>query len=122
MTQGTSGTFGINGTDFYLPPTEHRWMPRTMLGRDGAGHPIYSGVREYEMRWQLGTPTDYWQLQNWFNMMSNTGTLVVDLPVYSLSGSYTFISYTGCTLAEPEGAYFNEHKSDMILVIGNIRT
>lgn len=122
MTQGTSGTFAINGTDFYLPPTEHRWMPRTMLGRDGAGHPIYSGVREYEMRWQLGTLTDFWQLQTWFNLMSNTGTLVVDLPTYGVSGAYTFTSYTGCTITEPEGAYFNEHNSDIILVVGNIRT
>ena len=66
-----TGTFAVNGVDFLLEPTEHKWLPRTMLGRDGAGHPIYSGVREYEMRFQLASLTDYWQLQQWFNTMSN---------------------------------------------------
>jgi hypothetical protein len=123
MTQGTTGSFAINSVDFILQPTEHKWMPRTMLGRDGAGHPIYSGVREYEFRFQLGTLTDYWQLQQWFQLMSNTGTLVLDLPTYGISGAYTFTSYTGCVISEPEaGTYFAEHKTDMTLIASNIRT
>lgn len=118
-----TGSFAINGVDFLLQPTEHKWMPRTMLGRDGAGHPIYSAVREYEMRFQLASLTDYWQLQQWFQMMGNTGTLVVDLPEYAVSGSYYFTSYTGVIIDEPEaGTYFSESKTDMMLLISNIRT
>ena len=123
MTQGTSGSFALNGVDFILNPTEHGWLPRSMLGRDGAGHPIYSGVREYEMRFVLASQTEFWQLQNWFNLMSNTGTVIVDLPIYSLSGSYSFLSYTGCIISEPEQrTYFNEHRTDVYLLISNIRT
>jgi len=123
MTQGVTGSWAINGVDFYLEPTEHKWLPRTILGRDGAGHPIYSGVREYEIRFQLATLTDYWQLQMWYQQMSNTGTLVVDLPTYGVSGAWTFTSYTGCVITEPEaGTYFNQHKTDMVLIVSNIRT
>jgi len=118
-----SGSFAIGGVDFLLQPTEHKWMPRTMLGRDGAGHPIYSGVREYEFRFQLASLTEYWQLQQWFNLMSNTGTLVLDLPAYAVSGTYLFTSYTGCIIDEPEaGTYFSESKTDMLLIASNIRT
>jgi hypothetical protein len=118
-----TGSFAIGGVDFLLQPTEHKWLPRTMLGRDGAGHPIYSGVREYEMRFQLASLTDYWQLQQWFNTMSNTGTLVVDLPMYAVSGTYLFTSYTGVIIDEPESnTYFSEAKTDMILHFSNIRT
>lgn len=123
MTQGATGSFAINGIEFLLPPTEYKWLPRTLLGRDGMGHPIYSGIREFEIRWQLATQTDYWQLQEWFNMMSNTGTLVVDLPTYGASGTFTFTSYSGCTITEPEAEmYFSEHKTNMVLIVGNIRT
>jgi hypothetical protein len=118
-----SGSFSINTVDFLLEPTEHKWIPRTMLGRDGAGHPIYSGVREYEMRFVLTSLTEYWQLQQWFNLMSNTGTLTVDLPTYAVSGSYYFSRYSGCFIDEPEaGTYFSEAKTDMLLTIHNIRT
>src|SRR5512139_3611261 len=120
MTQGTTGTFAINSVDFLLDPTEHKWMPRTMLGRDGAGHPIYSGIREYEMRFQLSSLTEYWQLQQWFQLVSNTGTVVVDLPEYAVSGAYVFKSYSGCIIDEPEaGTYFSEAKTDMLLMINN---
>lgn len=118
-----SSSFAVNGVPFYLDPTEHGWTPRSPIGRNGTGHPIYPAVREYEMRFQLTTQTDYWQFQNWFLAVGVTGTVVMDLPTYGVSGAYVFSRYSGCVLSEPESkAYFNEHKTDVFLLISNIRT
>lgn len=122
MTAGYSGSFGINGVDLALQPTEHSWTPRASLGYDGGGHPVYSAVRDFEMRWVLADPSDYNQLQLAFQAISVTGTAVVDLPQYGAS-AYLFYSYSGCIINEPEmRAYFNEHHTDIRLTISGIRT
>uniref|UniRef100_A0A6M3LYF3 Uncharacterized protein n=1 Tax=viral metagenome TaxID=1070528 RepID=A0A6M3LYF3_9ZZZZ len=117
-----SGTYRIGGVDLLLQPTTGRWMPRKPLGIDGNGHPIYPGVREFEMRFQLGSPADYNQLQTFFESVSNTGTVIVDLPIYG-HASYTFTSYTGCVLREPDSReYFSEHQTDFVILVAGIRT
>ena len=122
MTAGASGTYAVNGTDITLPPTSGRWMPRESLGIDGNGRAIYPGVREFELRWQLISPSDYNQLQTFFSSIGNTGTVVVDLPQYG-AASYLFYSYTGCVLREPEtGQYFTENQLSAFLLVTNIRT
>lgn len=114
-------TFKLNGTEI-LYPTTHRWLPRDVLGINGLGHPVYPGVREYELRWQLASPADYTQLETYFMALSGTSTVVVDLP-YFVSGSYTFYPYSGCVLREPEyGEWFNGYYRDVTLLITNIRT
>lgn len=122
MTQGITGTYAINGTNLLLQPTSGRWLERQILGLDGAGHPVYPAVREFELGWNLMTPADANQLQGFFNSIQNTGTCVVDLPQYS-AATYTFFSYTGCIVHEPNwSTYFAEHQSDCTLLITNIRT
>ena len=117
-----TGTYRIDGTDLLLQPTTGRWIPRKPLGIDGNGHPIYPGVREFEMRFKLGSPSDYNQLQTFFDAISNTGTAIVDLPIYG-HASYTFISYTGCVLREPDSReYFSEYQTDFVILVTNIKT
>jgi hypothetical protein len=122
MTAGASGTYAINGTDLVLQPTTGKWIPRDSLGFDGAGHPIYPGVRQFEMTFALEEPSDFYQVQNYYNMTMNTGTVVVDLPKYG-ANTYIFFSYTGCVLQEPYAdEYFSEYHTNVTLLITNVRT
>lgn len=122
MTQGLSGSFAINGTDLSLQPTTSRWGERESYGIDGAGHPIYSQVRTYELTWQLINPSDWSQIVGFYNLVSSTGTCVVDLPKWGIN-TYNFHSYSGCTLTEPTlGEDFSEHYQEAKLLILNVRT
>lgn len=115
-------TYKINGTEILIQPTTGKWVARQAVGIDGAGHTIYPGVREFEMRWQLISPSGVNQLQTYFNGINPTGTAVVDLPQYGSPG-YNFFSYSGCVLREPEqNTYFNEYHTDVLLLVSNIRT
>lgn len=112
----------INGSQLPTQPSSWQWLPREKLGIDGNGHPIYAGVREFEMQWEMVEPPTVSSLQDYFEAVANTGTAVVELP-YFISGSYTFYSYSGCVLNEPElGAHFMENYTSVILLITNIRT
>lgn len=113
--------FKLNGVDF-LDPTTHRWMPRNLLGVSGGGHPIYPGVREYELKWSLASLNDYQQLQLAFQSLSGTSTIVAELPVFNSTGTYYSYAYSGCILREPEyNSWFNEYYQDVSLLITNIR-
>ena len=115
-------TYKVNGTEFVLQPTSGRWVQRNELGRSGSGHPIYSGVREFELVFQLASTSDFNQLQTWFNAVGNTGTVVVDLPQYG-AVTYTFFSYTGCVINEPVmDAYFSQYHTNVSMLITNIET
>lgn len=111
----------INGVDIACPETSG-WISREDLGNDGNGRPIYPRFRNYELKWGLMSLADYKQIQDYYNVQAQTGTLVVDLPQYGGS-AYTFFSYTGCIIKEPAyGEYFNEYYSDVVLVVTRIRT
>lgn len=116
-------TYKINGVEI-LQPTEHRWVPRPLLGVTGAGQPVYPGVREYELRWNLTSIEDYRQLVNAFAALSGSSTAVMDLPYFIITGSYTpFFSYSGCILREPEySGWFNTYYQSVNLLITNVRT
>ena len=114
--------FKINGVEFPIPPTSFRWSPKVVLGITGDGHSVYPGVREFEMRWGILDATGTNQLQSFFNSVSVTGMVAVELPKYADPG-YNFYAYSGCTLREPEfGDFFNEHIQNILLVVTNIRT
>ena len=116
----TTGTFSINGTEFTLQPSEFRWLPRNMLGMTGDGHPIYSAVRQFEIRWNIGTAAEFDQLVDWFDGTHIAGTAVINLPQWN-NPLYYFYPYSGCTLHEPEfGKYFAEHPSEVVLIVDNI--
>jgi hypothetical protein len=115
-------TYKISSTELSTQPTSGRWVQRNSLGISGSGHEVYSGVREYELRWQLISTADYNQLQGFYNTVGTTGTVVVDLPKYGDS-SYGFYSYTGCVITEPYAAdYFSTYQLDVLLVVRNIVT
>ena len=114
--------FKLNGIDI-LDPSTHRWLSRNMLGISGAGQPIYSGVREYEMKWQLTSIGEYYQLLSAFSNLSGSNTVVMSLPQFTSTGTYEpFYAYSGCILREPEyGQWFNGYYQDVSLLITNIR-
>src|SRR5574341_516368 len=109
-----SGSYRINGTEQAMQPTTGRWLPRTQLGIDGNGHAIYSGVREFEMRFNIHSPAEYNQLITFFNGHQPSGSVIVDLPQFGIS-SYNFFSYSGCNIREPEmGEYFDEYHQEIL--------
>lgn len=120
MTTGLSGSFAFNGTELTLCPTEGRWLERNVLGYDGSGHPIYPRVRSFEMTWQLLSPAEFDEIRDYFESVSNTGTVAADLPQWS-AADYRYARYSGCILSEPTaGAYFNEYITEARLLITNI--
>jgi hypothetical protein len=115
-------TYKINGQSFVIPPTSGQWIAREVLGISGSGHGIYPSVRQFQLSWQLLSTSGSYQLQQWFNSVGATGTVVIDLPKYGDAG-YVFQSYTGAVLREPTLAnYFSEHIFDVNLLVTNIRT
>jgi len=122
MTAGYSGSFGINGTDFDLQPTEHNWLERKAVDVSLSGHIVYVGKRQYRFRWDIMSPSEYNQLIGFYNLVGNTGTVVVDLPQFG-NANYLFYSYTGCTLSEPYyGRYFAEYLEDVQMLVDNVAT
>lgn len=124
MTAVTTGTYGINGTEFILQPSEGKWVPRNTLAVDGAGHPIYPAVREFELTWDIIDQPTWQQLQGFYNLSGNTGTVVANLPAYGL-GDFVFLPFSGTTLGEPEigGAFIalEGYLRQAKMVIMNIR-
>lgn len=120
----TTGTFGLNGTEFLIQPSEGRWIPRNTLAIDGAGHPIFPAVREFELDWDIIDQATWKQLQGFYNSVQNTGTCVANLPGFGV-GQFVFQPYSGCTLGEPEfaGSFITQdgYIQKCKLVIMNIR-
>lgn len=122
MTQGVTGTFAVNGTEFLMQPSEHRWVDRDTLGISGEARPVYPSVRKYSLQWNLMSMEDYAQVVGFYNSIKSSGSVIVDLPKYATS-PYTFQSYTGCTLQEPTvGKYFTGWIEDVSLLILKVKT
>ncbi len=122
MTIGASGTYAVQGNDFDLQPTSGKWLDRDNLGFDGSGHPIYPAVRSFEMSWQLINAADLSEIIGFYNVVGNSGTVAVDIPKWNGS-PYQFQRYSGCTLSEPiVGEFFNEHTTEVRLLIYGIVT
>jgi hypothetical protein len=120
MATGLSGSYAINGTELSIQPTTGRWMPQSVVGINGNGIPIYPRVREFELRWNLSDPALVNTLRTYFNALQFTGTVALDLPQLE-SADYRFYRYSGCSLYQPErGAYFAEHITDLVMIVGNI--
>ena len=120
--QGTSGSYAINGTALTLQPSFANWVARAEVGVDGFNRPVYPAIREYEIGWELISTTDLKQIIDAGLSVSNTGTLVWDLPKWG-DADYTYYSYSGTIMREPEvGNYFVGYVMDVRIVIGNVRT
>ena len=118
---GYSGSFGVNGINFILQPSDSQWGNRSELGIDGGAHPIYPAFREYELTWALAHPSDVKQLIDLHKAIGNTGSAAFDLPEWGADG-YRFTTYSGCTINEPKvGKWFNEYLMDVKLTIMKVR-
>ena len=114
--------YKVNGTGIPLQPTTGRWLPRRLLSVDGNGRARYAPTREFELRWGLKNPGQRWQIQEWFQGIGATGTVVVDLPRYAWS-AYEFHPYSGVFIREPEdNVYFFQNYTEVVLLVTNIRT
>ena len=112
----------INGTEITLQPTTHGWIPKVLLGTGGAGHGFHAAVGEYELNWELISPSELNQVIGFFNAVGVTGTATAELPQYG-AATYTFFVYSGCIINQPElSPYFEQHTTSVRLLISNIRT
>ena len=120
--QGISGSYAINGTNLYLQPEEGNWVKRDEIGVDGNNRPIYPAIREFELSWGLMSTSEVKQLIDAQLLVSNTGTIVFDLPKWG-DTNWTFYSYSGTFIRDVEvGAYFSEYVKDVRVTVANIRT
>lgn len=119
MTTGLSGTYAINAVD--ICPEEGRWIPKNALGIDGGGHSVYPAKKDFEMAWSLISMADFNILYQAYLLVSNTGTVTVDLPDITAS-DFRFTRYSGCIIHEPStGAAFEGYLTDVRLLVTNIR-
>jgi hypothetical protein len=117
----TTNAFKINGVQLSLQPSDHHWSSRSEFGRDGAGHNVYPAVREYELRWDFMTASEFYELVNNYNSFAS-GTVVVDLPEWGVS-TYQFKAYSGCIMDEPQfGEFFENYYGQISLLISSVRT
>jgi len=112
-------TYKINGITIEQP-TSGKWIIHPVMGLDGYGRPIYSAVAEYELTWNVLNTTGMYQLHSLY-LASSTGSAIVDLPQF-MSYAYSFQSYTGCVLYEPQPQqFFAEYYLGVAMTIGNIK-
>ncbi len=114
--------YSINGTTLALQPTSGEWKDREAIGVDGNGHTVYSGYREFEMKWGFMSMSEFNELHGLFTAIGNTGTAVVSLPTYA-GASWAFTEYSGTVLQEPKaGQYFEQYVGDVNLLVVKIRS
>lgn len=122
MTTGLSGSYAFNDVNLTLQPTTGKWTERTDYGMDGGRHPVYSALRNFELTWQLISPSDAKQLIDVYNTVGNTGSVVACLPEWGAT-EYQFRNYSGTTMQEPTvGEYFQGYIKEVKLLLLGIRT
>lgn len=115
-------TYKINNTELTVQPSDGAWRPREELGVTPAGRIMYAPVREFDINWSLLDVDEFKQLVDFYDSISVTGTVVVDLPKWN-SSTYVFESYTGCIIDEPSaGQYFSEHQLSVTMRVRGIVT
>jgi len=116
--------YRIDGNQI-LSPTTFRWTPAHPLDVQGDGRPIYSGVRNAELKWVLVSYSDWSNLQHLYDLVRSTGSHVVEIPAFpTASGSaYAMGIYSGVLLAEPViGPFFQEYPQSVTLLMLEIVT
>ena len=119
---GTSGSYAVNTTGLTLQPTVGKWISRDVIGVDGNAHAVYPTPRGFELNWQLVSVAEFQQIENFFNTISATGSVTVDIPEWN-APEYRFQRYSGVVLNEPEFEnYFNGYIESVRLLLVNIVT
>jgi len=122
MTTGLSGTYAFNGIDFQLQPSTGKWVDRTNYGIDGNARTVYSQYRKFELKWELISTSDLHQIIDFYNGVSNSGSVVSCLPKWN-DPDYTFYNYSGTQLQEPQvSEYFQGYIQSVTLLILVART
>lgn len=115
-------TVKINGTTLAAQPASITWIDRESIGITGNGHGVYPGLRSCELRWDFLSASEFEEIHDFFENNNITGTVVVDLPKYK-NTSYGDYSYSGTVLREPTfSEYFEQHYSNVSLLIVRILT
>jgi hypothetical protein len=113
--------YAINGIVLSAQPTTGQWVDREPIGITGNGHGVYPALRSFQITFDYITAAQFNEIYNLFSNNNITGTVVATLPKYADS-SYTFFAYSGCVLREPSfSEYFEEHYSDVGLLIVRIQ-
>lgn len=119
MTTGLTGSYAVNAVD--ICPENGQWIPKPALGIDGNGHSVYPAMKDFEMSWGFISMSDFNTLYNAYLLVSNTGTITVDLPDITAS-DFRFRRFSGAILHEPQTSqYFEGYMTDVRLLITNIR-
>jgi hypothetical protein len=121
MPAGYSGTYGVNGVALTLQPTSGQWEAKSSLGFDGNGHPIYPPMGEFTLSWDLISTNDFKQLNDFYESVSNTGTVTTELPKWG-DVDYLFYSYSGTVWQRPTaGEYFMRYVTGVKMTVSRIR-
>jgi hypothetical protein len=113
---------GFNGTGLSLQPTESNWVEQESLGINGWGQAYYPSVREFNMVFNLSSQQDVYELIDYFNRVSMTGTLVATLPEWG-SPVFRYKDYSGTILRQPTvGPSFAEEYSTEVRATVIVRT
>lgn len=113
---------GFNGTGLILPPTTAKWINQEPLGFNGVGQAVYPALREFELTFNLTNQGELFEMINYFNMVSVTGTLVANLPAYG-TNTFQYRNYSGVIVRQPEvSEYFAEEWTTEVRVVLLVRT
>lgn len=101
--------YKINGVDITLQPERFGFKNRNPLGVDGNNRPVYPPTYEAEVYWGTMSMSEFNQLYAFWQSISGTGSVSLTVPQLD-AGSFTFKTYTGVILEEPEkGPFWNNN-------------
>jgi len=113
---------GFNGTGLMLQPTTAGWVVQDTLGINGAGAGVYPALREFQMTFNLTSQGELFELINYFNQVSVTGSLTATLPAWG-TNTFQYRDYSGTILRQPEMTeYFAEEWSSQVKLVLLVRT
>jgi hypothetical protein len=111
----TINTFGVNGVQFSIQPSDHRWVNQEIVGTTGDGHPIYPAFRSYELEFDFQNASEFNEFQVAFSAIGLTGTASVSLP--------EFRTYSGTVITQPQySSYYQNYYQEAKITIQKIRT
>ena len=112
---------GFNGTGLMLQPSSAHWNFSDALGFNGNGQGVYPGVQEFELVFNLESQQEWYELTNYFNMVSLTGSLTATLPD-PYSPVFAYRNFSGCILRKPTMTeYFAEEYSSEVHITIAVR-